>query len=85
MKTDTDSPFEFNVLVVEDDDKFRAQLAEYLRDEGFQIVEANSSAGACALIRKRKVSIVLLDWDLHKANSCPRKCDHRLRSSSSLP
>lgn len=72
MKTNTDTSFKFTVLLVEDDDKFRTQLAEYLRDEGFQIVEANSSAGACALIRKGRVSIVLLDWDLHKANSCPQ-------------
>jgi DNA-binding response OmpR family regulator len=72
MKTDTDSPFEFTVLLVDDDDKFRTQLAEYLRDEGFQIVEANSSLQACALIRERKVSLVVLDWDLHKVNSCPQ-------------
>ncbi|MDB6035875.1 MAG: response regulator receiver protein, partial [Verrucomicrobiales bacterium] len=71
MKTDTDSPFEFTVLLVDDDDKFRKQLAQYLRDEGFRIVEANSSSKACALIRKRTVSLVLLDWDLHKANSSP--------------
>ena len=71
MKTDTDTSFEFTVLVVEDDDRFRTQLAQYLRDEGFQIVEANSSADACALIRNRKVSLVILDWDLHKANSSP--------------
>jgi DNA-binding response OmpR family regulator len=72
MKTDTDSPFEFTVLLVEDDDKFRTQLAEYLRDDGFEIVEANSSSEACAFIRERKVSLVLLDWDLHKVNSCPQ-------------
>ena len=72
MKTNTDSPFEFTVLVVEDDDKFRTQLAEYLRGEGFQIVEANSSAEACALIREREVSLVVLDWDLHKVDSCPQ-------------
>ena len=71
MKTDTDTLFRFTVLLVEDDDKFRTQLAQYLRDEGFQIVEANSSSDACALIRKRKVSLVLLDWDLHNANSSP--------------
>ena len=59
MKTDTDSPSEFTVLLVEDDDKFRIQLAQYLRDEGFRIVEANSSSEACALIRERKVSLVL--------------------------
>jgi DNA-binding response OmpR family regulator len=72
MKTDSDSSFQFTVLLVEDDEKFRTQLAEYLRDEGFQIVEANSSLQACALIRERKVSLVVLDWDLHKFNSCPQ-------------
>ena len=71
MKTDTDTSFKFTVLVVEDDDKFRMQLAQYLRGEGFQIVEANSSSEACAFIRKRKPSLVVLDWDLHKANSSP--------------
>src|SRR5207253_2757948 len=50
---------------------FRTDLAKYLRDDGFQIVEANSSSEACAFIRKRKPSLVVLDWDLHKANSSP--------------
>lgn len=71
MKTDTDTSFKFTVLLVEDGEKFRKQLAEYLRGEGFQIVEANSSLQACALIRERKVSLVVLDWDLHKDNSSP--------------
>jgi DNA-binding NtrC family response regulator len=71
MKTDTDSPFEFTVLVVDDDDNFRTHVAKYLRDEGFQIVEANSSADACALIRNGTVSLVILDWDLHNADAGP--------------
>jgi len=66
IKTKIDTSPEFTVLLVEDDDKFRVQLAEYLRAEGFLIVEANSSFQACALIRQRKPSLVLLDWDLHK-------------------
>jgi len=69
MKTTTSDYVAEIILVVEDDDKFRAQLAQYLRDDGFQIVEANSSSDACALIRKRKISLVLLDWDLHRRNS----------------
>jgi len=69
MKTDTQTPVEFTVLLVEDDDKFRVQLAAYLRAEGFFIVEANSCPEACALIRQAKPSLVLLDWDLHK--HCP--------------
>jgi DNA-binding NtrC family response regulator len=72
MKASTDTSFDFTVLLVDDDDKFRSQLAEYLRGDGFQIVEANSSSEACALIRERKVSLVLLDWDLHKVNSPPK-------------
>jgi DNA-binding response OmpR family regulator len=72
MKPNTDSPFEFTVLLVEDDDKFRTWLAESLRDDGFEIVEANSSSEACAFIRERKASLVVLDWDLHKVNSCPQ-------------
>lgn len=71
MKTDTDCPSAFAVLLVEDDDKFRTQLAEYLRDEGFEVVEANSTSDACALIREGAVSLVLLDWDLHKGKSLP--------------
>src|ERR1700730_10910394 len=75
MKTATDPSTNFTVLLVDDDDTFRRQLAEqlaeYLRDSGFQIVEANSSSQACALIRERKVSLVVLDWDLHKVQSSP--------------
>ena len=66
MKTDIDTSFKFTVLLVEDDETFRKQLAEYLRGDVFQIVEANSSSQACALIREYKVSLVVLDWDLHK-------------------
>ena len=63
MKTDTSS--KFTVLLVDDNDKFRTQVAEYLRNDGFEIVEADSSSPACELIREHKVSLVLLDWDLH--------------------
>ena len=79
MKTDTDTPFEFTVLLVEDDDKFRTQLAEYLRGEGFRMIEANSSSTACTLIRERKVSLVVLDWDLHKVDSSPQDSSTGLR------
>ena len=72
MKTTTSDYVAETILVVDDDDIFRTQLAQYLRGEGFQIVEANSSSDACALIRERKVSLVVLDWDLHKASSCPQ-------------
>jgi len=71
MKTDTDSSFEFTVLIVDDDDKHRIQTAEQLRSEGFRVIETNLSSRACALIRDRKASLVLLDWDLQNHNFCP--------------
>lgn len=73
MKSETDSPSDFTILVVDDDDHFRTQLAQYLRGDGFEIVEANCSADACALIRKCKASIVLLDWDLYRRNRSPEE------------
>ena len=79
MKTDTDTALKFTVLLVEDDDKFRTQLAEYLLGEGFRIIEANSSSTACTLIRERKVSLVVLDWDLHKVDSSPQDSSTGLR------
>jgi DNA-binding response OmpR family regulator len=73
MKKNRDSSCEFTVLVVDDDDKFRKPLAEYLRGEGFRIIEADASSEACALIRKRTVSLVLLDWDLQNHNPRPHE------------
>src|SRR5437899_752828 len=73
MKTDTDSPFEFTVLLVDDDEAYRKHLTDYLPGEGFHIIEANSSSTACALIRERKASLVLLDWDLQSHNFCPEE------------
>jgi DNA-binding NtrC family response regulator len=71
MKPTTNTSFKFTVLLVDDDDKFRTQVAEYLRSDGFEILEANSSSQACAFIREREVSLVVLDWDLHRDNSSP--------------
>src|SRR5215831_4960694 len=71
MKTDN-SP-EFSVLIVCDDDKFREQLAQYLREEGFQIVEANNTSKGCTLIREGKASLVLTDWDLSMHCSSPEE------------
>ena len=73
MKMPTKIPFEFTVLIVDDDDKYRTQTAENLRSEGFQVIEANVSSTACALIRDRKASLVLLDWDLQNHKFCPEE------------
>jgi len=64
VKAATDSSFEPTILVVDDDDNYRKTVAEYLRGEGFEILEASLSSKACALVRQRRPSLVLLDWDL---------------------
>jgi len=66
MKMESGTSFKFTVLLVEDDDNFRTHIAQYLRTDGFDIVEASSSAQACSLVRERNISLVLLDWDLHR-------------------
>ena len=71
MKMKSGTSFKFTVLLVEDDDNFRKHIAQYLRSESFEIVEANSSVQACPLIRKGNISLVLLDWDLHRGARGP--------------
>ena len=71
MKTDTDTSFKFTVLLVDDHDAYRKQLAEYLRGDGFQVIEANLTSTACAMIREGRVSLVLLDWDLQNHHFSP--------------
>ena len=66
MKIESGISFKFTVLLVEDDDNFRTHIAQYLRNDGFDTVEANSSAQACSLVRQGNISLVLLDWDLHR-------------------
>ena len=73
IKTKTDTSFKFTVLLVDDDHKFCIQFARLLRDAGFRIIQANSSSAACALIRERKASLVLLDWDLQNHSCCPEE------------
>ena len=69
MKTDTS--FKFTVLLVDDHDAYRKQLAEYLRGDGFQVIEASSTSTACAMIREGRASLVLLDWDLQNHHFSP--------------
>src|SRR5689334_15702136 len=71
MKMESGTSFKFTVLVVDDDNSYRKTIVEYLRGEGFEILEANSSSKACALIRENRPSLVLLDWDLQNHNFCP--------------
>lgn len=52
------------VLVVEDDDMQRALIAENLRQEGYQVVEAGNTREALQLVSQQPVEIAVVDYKL---------------------
>jgi DNA-binding response OmpR family regulator len=71
MKANTDTSFKFTVLLVDDHDAYRKELAEYLRGDGFDVIDTSLTSTACAMIRKGRVSLVLLDWNLQNHHFDP--------------
>jgi DNA-binding response OmpR family regulator len=53
---------EATVLVVDDDDGFRAYVRAALADEGYRIVEGASAADAVAVALRERPDAILLDW-----------------------
>lgn len=49
------------VLVIDDDDIVRADLADLLRYAGFETVELGSALGASRFIVKQRIDVVVLD------------------------
>lgn len=49
------------VLVVEDNDFVRMQVARFLQDEGYTVVEASDGAAALDLIKVHKVAVAIVD------------------------
>jgi len=49
------------LLVVEDDSTQREMLAEYLRDQGAEVLEAGDGAAALAMVRERNPDVVVTD------------------------
>ncbi|MGB9835452.1 MAG: sigma-54-dependent transcriptional regulator [Candidatus Saccharicenans sp.] len=52
------------VLVVEDDDMQRTLIAENLRQEGYQVVEAGNTREALQLVSQQPVEIAVVDYKL---------------------
>lgn len=50
-----------NILVVEDELEIRQLLANYLRNEGFSVSEAEDGVAAIELFGKEKFDLVILD------------------------
>jgi DNA-binding response OmpR family regulator len=53
-----------SVLVVENDDSFRASLVQVLRRQGYQTLEAPSGVAARALLENEPVDVMILDLRL---------------------
>jgi two-component system, cell cycle response regulator len=58
------APTKCNVLVVDDDDLVRAQLASLLRLAGYEVHCAASGAQALLILGTRPCEIVLSDWEM---------------------
>lgn len=50
-----------NLLIVEDDPKIRKLLNIYFRDEGFNILEAETGKDAIGIFKSEKIDLVILD------------------------
>ena len=60
-----------HVLLVEDERKTRASIAEGLELEGWRVSTADSGSGALLLLEAQAFDLVVLDWMLPK---CPFSC-----------
>ncbi|MFZ5827528.1 MAG: response regulator [Bacillota bacterium] len=50
------------ILIVDDDDRLRQVIDEYLRSEGFTTMQAASGTEALALWQERRPDLLVLDW-----------------------
>jgi DNA-binding response OmpR family regulator len=70
-------------LVVEDDRALRKLLCSYLRDDGFQVIEADNGLDALSLLRRGSVDIALVDLGLPQLDGF--ELVRRVRRESTLP
>ena len=52
---------EATILVVDDEPNQRALLADFLRDEGYQVTEAGDGTAALARVRNGGIDLLLTD------------------------
>ncbi|MFT3781505.1 MAG: response regulator transcription factor [Nibricoccus sp.] len=57
-----------HVLVVEDEEKMRASVAEGLKLEGWEVSEAPDGDGAMMLLNREAYDLIILDWMMPGAN-----------------
>jgi DNA-binding response OmpR family regulator len=72
-----------NLLIVEDDPKIRKLLFIYFRDEGFNILEAETGEDAIHIFSNEKIDLVILDIMLPEVDGL-RVCEV-IREHSDVP
>jgi DNA-binding response OmpR family regulator len=72
-----------NLLIVEDDPKIRKLLSIYFREEGFNILEAETGEDAIRIFKIEKIDIVFLDIMLPEVDGL-RVCEV-IRETSDVP
>ncbi len=71
------------ILVVDDEEKIRDIITEYLEFEGFEYIEAENGVEAINILKKEKVDLVLLDVMMPKIDGI--KVLKEIRSKGSTP
>jgi len=56
------------ILVVEDDDRIRKLICNYLSKEGFEIIEAVDGVSAIEKFKNNNIDLIVLDLMLPKLN-----------------
>ena len=59
-----------NVLIVDDDEDWRAVIADVLSEEGFSVSTANDGRAACSALRRSKPGVVVTDGQMPLMSGC---------------
>ena len=59
----------YRILVVEDEQLMRSIIVQLLRSEGYEVLEANTAAGALAIFEGEKIDLAILDLNLSSGGS----------------
>jgi DNA-binding response OmpR family regulator len=71
------------ICIVDDEEKIRSIVRNYLEQEGFAVLEAGDGESALGLLRRADVDLVLLDWMMPGLNGLD-VC-RKLREFSEVP
>lgn len=72
------------ILIVDDEEKIREFVCNYLKEEGYEVLQANSGREALSIIDKRSdLSMVLLDWMMPELSGL--EVFKRIRTISEVP